>query len=308
MAVADAERRTFPLVPRRRPTGLPVGDLPSRRRGHGVDVTGTRPYERGDPVSVIDWFASARLSTARNGDEFVVRARAADEAPRVVIVLDRRPAMSLYPQPLPWLDKREAILHAATAVASSASAARADVAALDLGDGEAWWLPPGRRDRVQLVAERAAVAPFCAPDDALERAFAYLLGRTTDVPADTIVFAVSDFLPAPATEIWVDALAHGWDVVPVVVQDATWERSFPDVAGVALPVADPRTGRVRTVRIGAGEVRRMRTANERRYETLLTELSSLGMQPVEIASSDPWAVDEVFIVWAEHRRRRSRWR
>ena len=53
------ERQTFPLVPRRRPVGLPFGDLPSRRRGHGGDVVGTRPYEIGDPISTIDWFASA---------------------------------------------------------------------------------------------------------------------------------------------------------------------------------------------------------------------------------------------------------
>ena len=34
-------------------------------------------------------------------------------------------------------------------------------------------------------------------------------------------------------------LAAGWDVVPVVVQDPVWERSFPDVGGVTLPLADP---------------------------------------------------------------------
>src|SRR6266566_3084596 len=93
--MSSSARRTFPLVPRRRLTGLPFGDLPSRRRGHGSEVIGSRLYEPGDPVSTIDWFASAQLSEARGSDEFVVRDRAADEAPRVTIVLDRRPAMAL---------------------------------------------------------------------------------------------------------------------------------------------------------------------------------------------------------------------
>ena len=90
------ERQPFPLVPRRRLVGLPFGDLASRRRGHGSDVIGTRPYEIGDPVSTIDWFATARLSAASGRDEFIVRDHAADEAPRVVIVCDRRPAMGIY--------------------------------------------------------------------------------------------------------------------------------------------------------------------------------------------------------------------
>src|SRR5216683_6220206 len=129
--MAVRERRTFPLVPRRRPTGLPFGDLPSRRRGSGSDIIGTRIYVPGDPVSTIDWFATARLSAASGGDEFVVRDRAADEAPRVALVVDRRPAMGLYPAALPWLSKRDALREAVTAIVTSAAAARADIAALD---------------------------------------------------------------------------------------------------------------------------------------------------------------------------------
>src|SRR3954454_12613185 len=98
-------RSTFPLVPRYRLSGLPFGGSPSLRRGHGTDVAGSRAYVRGDPISTIDWRASARLSTARGRDEFVVRERYADEAPRVVVLPDRRPSMALYPPPFPWLSK-----------------------------------------------------------------------------------------------------------------------------------------------------------------------------------------------------------
>ena len=295
------ERRTFPLVPRRRLSGLPFGDLPSRRRGHGTEVIGSRPYEPGDPVSTIDWFASARLSSASGGDEFIVRDRAADEAPRVTILLDRRPAMGLYPPPLPWLSKREASREAAISIAASASVARADIAALDYGAGEPWWLPPGRRDRPWVVAARAAEAPFDAPEDNLLQALAFLAHRRTDVPAGTFLFVLSDFLNALPPDAWLDAVGHGWDVVPVVIQDPVWERSWPDVAGVGVPVAHAGL-----VRLGRRKAARLRAEHEARYAGLLADLHSVGLRPVELDSSDPYAVDEAFLGWAEERRR-GRW-
>jgi uncharacterized protein (DUF58 family) len=295
------ERRTFPLVPKRRLSGLPFGDLPSRRRGHGTEIIGSRPYEAGDPVSSIDWFASARLSSATGGDEFVVRDRAADEAPRVVIVLDRRPAMSLYPPPLPWLSKRDAQREAAISIAASAAVARADIAALDHAGGEDWWLAPGRRDRPWLVAARADEAPFDAPDDSLLRSLAFLAQRRTDVPGGTFVFVLSDFLvPVPA-DAWLDALAHGWDLVPVVIQDPVWERSWPDAAGVGVPVAGAGL-----VGLGRRRTARLRAEHEQRYASLISELQSVGLRPIELETSDPIAVDEAFLGWADERRR-GRW-
>jgi uncharacterized protein (DUF58 family) len=301
--VSSRERRTFPLVPRRRLTGLPFGDLPSRRRGHGSEVIGSRLYEPGDPVSTIDWFASARLSEARGGDEFIVRDRAADEAPRVAIVLDRRPAMGLYPAPLPWLDKREAQRQAAISISASAAAARADVAALDFSGGDAWWLPPGRRDRTWLVAERAGNAPFDAPEDTILRSLRFLEQRRTDMPGGTFLFVLSDFLVEFSVEAWLGAVGHGWDIVPVVIQDPVWERSWPPIGGVAVPVTDPRSGHVELVRLSRRQTSRRRAENAERYAALLAELESLGLRPVEIGASDPSSVDEEFLAWAEERRR-----
>ncbi|HEY5057566.1 MAG TPA: DUF58 domain-containing protein [Gaiellaceae bacterium] len=301
------ERRTFPLVPRRRLTGLPFGDLPSRRRGHGSEVISARPYEPGDPVSSIDWFASARLSSASGGDEFVVRDRAADEAPRVAIVVDRRPAMGLYPHPLPWLTKREALREAVASIVASAAVARADIAALDFAGGDAWWLPPGRRDRPWQVVEREGGAtPFDAPDDSLARALAFLGTHRTDLPAGSFVFLLSDFLVPPPLEAWVRATGHGWDVVPVVIQDPVWESSFPPVGGVAIPVADPRRAGVSLVRLSRRAATRRREQNELRHTRLLAELDSFGLRSVAIGTSDPLEVDLAFVEWAEERRR-SRW-
>src|SRR5437763_10547446 len=83
--------------------------MTSVRRGAGSDVAGSRPYRPGDDAHAIDWAASARLSSAHGADEFIVREYLAEEAPRVVVLSDRRPAMSLFPRPLPWLDKPEAM-------------------------------------------------------------------------------------------------------------------------------------------------------------------------------------------------------
>ena len=68
-------RLTFPLVPRRGVIGISFGTMRSLRRGTGTDIAGSRPYRPGDDMDAIDWAASARLSTARARDEFVVRER-----------------------------------------------------------------------------------------------------------------------------------------------------------------------------------------------------------------------------------------
>jgi uncharacterized protein (DUF58 family) len=305
--MATRERRTFPLVPRRPLRGLPFGDLPTRRRGRGSEIIGTRPYERGDPFTSIDWFASARASSVTGGDEFVVREHAADESARVVVVIDRRPAMCLYPESLPWLSKRDALHEAVAAIAASAAAARADIASLDFADGEPHWLPPGRRDRIWQVVQRASGAlPFDAPEDTLTRAFASLGQHRAVLPAATFVFVISDFLAPLDAEAWQNAVAHGWDIVPVVIQDPVWEQSFPDIGGVAVPVANPRGGTVELVRLSRRQARRRRAENERRARELPDELASFGLGLVEIADSDPAAVDSAFIAWAEERRRQ-RW-
>jgi uncharacterized protein (DUF58 family) len=297
------ERRTFPLVPRRRRTGLPFGDLPGRRRGHGSEVISHRPYEPGDPVSAIDWSATARLSAVTGADAFVIRQKAADEAPRVVLVADRRPAMGLYPSALPWFSKRQALTEALQSIVTSAEAARADVAALDFAEAEAWWLPPGRRERGWQVAERDRSAPFDAPEDALAQAFEFLGRRRANLPAGSFVFVLSDFLASPTTETWLDALGHGWDVVPVILQDPLWERSFPAVAGVAVPVVDPRDHSTALVRLRRSQADHLRDDNEQRYARLIALFTSLGLEPVTISSSDSADVDNAFASWAEERRR-----
>lgn len=254
-------------------------------------------------MSTIDWFASARLTATSAEDAFIVRHHAADEAPRVVIVVDRRPEMGLYFAPLPWLHKPVALLEAVTVIAASAEAARADIAGLDFGSGEEWWLPPSRRDRRWLLEQRAgADTPFAAPSDVLEQSFEFLLTRRRSLPVGSFVFVLSDFFAPPSTQTWLRGLGCGWDLVPVVIQDPVWEQSFPAVAGIGLPIADPRTGTISLVRLSRRQAAARAEANERRLARTLADLQSLGLQPVLLGTSDADLIDTAFADWAQQRR------
>jgi uncharacterized protein (DUF58 family) len=289
---------TFPLVPRRRLIGLSFGAMHSARRGIGSDVAGSRPYRPGDDVDAIDWNASARLSSARGTEEFVVREHYAEEAPRVVVVCDRRPAMSHFSEPLPWLSKLEAMERAAALISDSAVAARSYVGYLDYADGEPYWRPPRTQRELASVEERRR---FSAPEDGLARALRFLAGRREALPSGSFVFLLSDFLASPGQDAWLAALEQRWDLVPVVIQDPIWEASFPDIAGVVVPVADPQTARVIPVRLGRREALEQRSANERRRERLLATFRGLGLEPVLLSSADPGDILRSFLAWAEER-------
>jgi hypothetical protein len=211
--------------------------------------------------------------------------------------------MGLYPAPLPWLHKPAALLEAVNVIAASAEAARADIAALDFGAGEAWWLPPGRRGRRLMILERqGAATPFEAPSDVLERSFELLLAHHRGLPLGSFVFVLSDFLAPPPLQMWLRGLTHGWDLVPVVIQDPVWEQSFPALNGIALPIADPRTGAVRLTRVSRRQAAKRAGANERRLTRMLADFQSLGLQPVVLGTSDADRIDAAFIDWAEQRR------
>jgi uncharacterized protein (DUF58 family) len=268
---------TFPLLPRRRVHGLPFGAMRSRSRGAGLDLAGSRPYQVGDDVRRIDWRASARLSSARDADEFLVREHQTEEAAQVVVAVDRGPTMALFPDGTPWLRKPRAAQAVVDLVL--ASAARAGCRARRYaGDG----------------AER--------PHEVLEA----LLAPPSPLGRSSFVFLVSDFLGPPPGEVWARALERGWDVVPVVVQDPVWEQSFPDLRGAIVPLADPASGRIAYVRVSAREGRERRAANEARLAALGERFEELGLDHVLVSSHDPGEVLGAFLDWAHGRHRGAR--
>jgi uncharacterized protein (DUF58 family) len=289
---------TFPLAPRRRFAGLPFGGMTSVRRGAGSDVAGSRPYRPGDTAHSIDWAASARLSSAHASDEFVVREYLAEEAPRVVVISDRRPAMSLFPRPLPWLDKPAAMRHAAGLVAEATLAARGFFGYLDLSGEEEQWVPP--RTHHELPEETLGGA-FDAPEDNLQSAFRFLAESQPPLPGGTFVFVLSDFLMPFDEHMWISAVERRWDIVPVVIQDPVWERSFPEVGGVALPFLDHTTGGFVSVRLTDREAAWMRDENERGAAELLDRFRTLDLGPVLVTTSDRGDIFQAFLEWADER-------
>lgn len=285
--------------------GLSFGTLRSLHRGSGTDIAGSRPYYPGDDMDSIDWAASARLSTAKGSDEFVVRERFAEEAPRVMIVCDRRPEMAHFAHPLPWLDKPAAMRHAIELILASSGAAAGYVGYLDYADGDPHWRPPkGERKLLELRDERLMSSEFHGPTDWLERSFALLAEYPRAITAGTFLFVLSDFLDPPSPEVWLRPFEHRWDVVPVIIQDPTWEQSFPPVAGIVVPLRDARTGRLSPVRLREREIAERRAANEERLATLLDTLRNLDIDPVVVSSSEPADILASFLLWTELRRLR----
>ena len=274
----------------------------SARRGRGSDVAGSRPYVPGDDVKAIDWGASARLSSARGSDQFVLRERYAEEAPRVVVVADRRPEMQLFPAGLPWLRKAEAQRLAVELIRASTVESHGFLGYLDFGDGpgEPFWLPPQSQSLWEYEDREEEEAPFAAPAANVEAAFDFLMAHPRSVPAGTFVFVLSDFLVPPSTETWLRVLELRWDVVPVVLQDPVWERSFPPADGFLLDVTDTN-GRNEEVRLSRAEAAALRRQHEERWEHLLEDFARAALDPVLVGSSDESEILGAFLDWAETR-------
>ena len=289
----------FPLIPRRRVIGLPFGGVRSVRRGSGFDVAGSRRYVPGDNLAWIDWAASARLSTVRDTDEFIVHELFADEAPYVVMLADRRPSMAIRSSPLRRLDKPAALLASLRLIAESARMTRSFTAYLDQAEGEIHWRPP-RSERFAPQTNLAS-RPFRAPADTVSRGLEHLVEHRRDLPTQTFVFVLSDFLVPPDEAAWLDALQHQWELVPVIVQDAVWERTFPEVGGLTVPYADPASGAVVPVYLTRAEAERLRDEHEERTARLLRLFRSFGAEPVLVESHDPGAILGAFLRWADLR-------
>ena len=253
----------------------------------------------------IDWAASARLSTARGADEFIVRERFAEEAPKIVIVCDRRPEMACYGPPLPWLDKPKAMRTVVELVLASAGAAGGFVGYLDYADGDAHWRQPkGERKLIELRDERLWSTEYGGPPDWLERSVDHLASHRRAVTPGTFIFVLSDFIPGPSPDTWLAAIEHRWDLVPVVIQDPTWEQSFPDVDGIVVPMRDPRSGRISSARLRRKEVEARREEHRARTAELLETFRRLDIDPVVVTSSDRGDILAEFLLWADLRRTR----
>jgi hypothetical protein len=183
-------------------------------------------------------------------------------------------------------------------IGQSAVAARSLTGYLDYADGEPYWRAPRSEARAEPgTYERS----FGAPDDTVSQSIDFLAEHRRDLPTQAFVFVLSDFLVPPDLPVWQRALEHRWELVPVVIQDAVWEKSFPDVGGISVPYADPKTGRVYTVYLTENEATQLRATHEARWDGLVRNFRSLGCEPVAVHSSDLGEVLGAFLGWADLR-------
>ena len=282
------------------------------RRGGRADVASSRPYRPGDHLRTIDWKASARVSSATHRDEFIVRERFAEETPAVVVVADRRPAMALYSAALPWLHKRDAVREVARVLVASALNHRALLAYLDFAShadgrqGDPFWRAPRAqgnvwREGLNDQLESYFAEEFDAPEDSVARALSFLGTVHSSVPIGSFVFVISDFIAPTPMQLWAEASARGWDVVPVIVQDPTWEQSFPPIDGVVISIADAHGESRRGIRLSAGEVEERRVSNEARLDQLQRDFVQLGLDPVLVGYAAPERVHGILLDWAQAR-------
>ena len=193
---------------------------------------------------------------------------------------------------------REAILTALELIGASARHARSLTGYLDYATGEPYWRPPRTEQRAQKgTFER----PFHAPADTVSRALEFLGEHRRDLPTQAFVFVLSDFVVPPDLRAWQRALEHRWELVPVVIQDPVWERTFPDVGGISVPYADPATGRVVPVYLSRREARRLRDEHESRWDARVRDFRSLGLEPVAVHSHDYGEMLAAFLRWADLR-------
>jgi hypothetical protein len=170
---------TFPLRPRHRVIGRPLGDMRSARRGGRSDPVSSRPYHPGDDLRLIDRHASARLSAARGTPELIVRQHFAQEAARTVLLVDASPSMRLYPSP--WLSKPAVVEAVAALIEASAWRARCPFErrdALDgLPDGSFAFVvsdfldPPPAEFWLDALARRLDPVPVVVQDPVWEQSF-----------------------------------------------------------------------------------------------------------------------------------------
>jgi hypothetical protein len=210
--------------------------------------------------------------------------------------------MAFFRPPLPWLDKAEAMRETIELIIQSAALVGGFIGYLDLAEGEPYWLPPqGGRRLWELREERLPSTVFDAPRGGVGDGILYLTEHAKAVTPGSFVFVLSDFIDPPPADVWLKALERRLDIVPVIIQDPTWEQSFPDVNGIVVPMRDARSGRKVDVRLTKREAARRRAANEDRLSSLMAELEAPGLDPVLVSTSDPVEILAAFLDWADMR-------
>ena len=263
--------------------GFRFGDLSSRRRGTGLELDSIGPYQWGDDIRQMDWFA-----TARTGRPQVKQFRH-DVQQTIILALDLRPSMMFGSSD--QLMAKTACL-AAAKIAWSTSNDHQPLGLLLIGKEEAELVPArrGRRGRLQHLGRIAdaygkAILHAGEPSPPLaDRLEALPDSMSGDVEA----VIISDFSqPGDDFDKRLRETGARGGQSAVIIEDELMSK--PPPTGL-YPIRGRSDQLLATVVIRKRDANVYRTEADRHRRALAARLSSLGMRQVLLA--DPQSINE----------------
>ena len=259
--------------------GFRFGDLSSRRRGTGLELDNIGPYQWGDDIRHMDWFA-----TARTGRPQVKQFRQ-DVQQTIIIVLDLRPSM-LFGSKTALMAKIACLASARLAWATSKD--HQPLGLLIAGhDRSVEFIPPrrGRRARLQHLARivdayQRALQHVGKPSPALDD---MLHDLPRHMAGDVEAVIVSDFskLGADFDQRIREAGARG-TLSAVVIEDELM--TSPPPPG-HYPIGNVEGDGIVTVAIRKRDANLYKGRIEAHRQALTAHLLSLGMSDVLLADA-----------------------
>ncbi len=263
----------------RRIDGFRFGDLVSRRRGIGLELDNIGPYQWGDDIRHMDWFATARIGRPQ------VKQFRHDVQQTVILALDLRPQMMFGSKD--QLMAKTACL-AAAKIAWLTSKDHQPLGLLIIGGGDKAELYPPRRGR------RARLQYLTRIVDAYQHALKHrsttstpLADKLEGLPArmsgDVEAVIISDFsqLGDDFDQRLRETGAKGTQSA-IVIEDSLM--SAPPPSGL-YPLRSEQDRQLATVAIRRSDTNLYRRQAERHRRDLRARLLHLGMRQVMIADA-----------------------
>jgi hypothetical protein len=265
--------------------GFRFGDLMSRRRGAGLELDSLGPYQWGDDIRHIDWFATARIGRPQ------VRQFRRDVQRTIILALDLRPSM-FFGSTRQLMAKTACL--AAARIAWSTSKDHQPLGLFLIKAQSTELVPPrrGRRARLQHLA-RIVDAYRQAID--LEDPSSLMLSESLEtLPAymsgDVEAVIVSDFSHlGDGFDKRLHEIGDRGEQSAVVIEDSLM--SAPPPQG-SYPIRAGDDQRLATVAIRNRDTNLYIKEADHHRRLLTARLFGLGMRQVLIA--DPASIDEGF--------------
>jgi Protein of unknown function DUF58 len=269
------EVRRIEITTRHLVRDIVAGEYSSAFRGREVEFSEVREYQPGDDVRSIDWNVTARL-----GATYVKRYLEEREL-TLLFVVDVSASGRFGTK----VRTKQALATEVCAVLALAAARNHDrIGAVWVSDRIEHFVPPrrGRRHVLRIINDLLSVEPAGTGTDlGTGLQFAESILRR-----QSVVFVASDFLAGgyfPAFE----SLARRHDVVALQLYDPR-ERELPNLGLVS--VADPESGRWRTIDSGDAETRRQFGLRAEDFDrTIQRDIAHRGGDLIRLETSRSYA-------------------